>query len=66
MASVAQDQNRPSILLTLLGFLVLIVVGFIAFQWVTGIILFIIRLIMILAAFYVMFRIAMYLLRKGR
>lgn len=66
MATVAQDQKRPSIVLTLLGLLVVVVVGFIAFQWVTGLILGLIRLVMILVAFYLMFRIGMYLLRKGR
>ncbi len=65
MASVTTPP-RPSIGLTLLLVAVVLIVGFIATQWVVGIILGIIRLIMILIGFYLVARIGLYLLRKGR
>jgi hypothetical protein len=64
MASVAQDK-RPSIPLTLLTLAVVIIVGIVAFQWLTGLVLAFIRLIMILVAFYLIARLGIYLLRKG-
>ena len=45
--------------------LVVIVVGFLAWQLVTGLIFSLIRLVIILAAFYFIARIGLYLLRKG-
>ena len=65
MASVTTPP-KPSIGVTLLLVAVVLIVGFIATQWVVGIILGIIRLIMILIGFYLVARIGLYLLRKGR
>lgn len=65
MASVAQDK-RPSIVLTVLMLAVVVIVGFLAFQWLTGLLLGLIRLVMILIGFYLLARIGLYLIRKGR
>ena len=65
MASVAQDK-RPSIVLTLLTLAVVLVVGIVALQWVTGLIFGFIRLVVILVGFYLVARLGLYLLRKGR
>ena len=64
MAS-ATEVSRPSIGLTLIVLAVVLVVGFIATQWVVGIVLGLIRLAMILIAFYLIAKVAWYLLRKG-
>ena len=45
--------------------LVVLVVGFLAWQLVTGLLFSLIRLVMIIAAFYIIARIGWYLLRKG-
>ncbi|MGI9595394.1 MAG: hypothetical protein ACR2QK_04500 [Acidimicrobiales bacterium] len=65
MASVTRAP-RPPIGLTLILIAVVLVVGFIATQWVVGLILGIIRLIMILIGFYLIARVGLFLLRKGR
>lgn len=43
-----------------------VVIGFLAFQWIVGIVQTIITLILILVGFYLIAKVAMYLLRKGR
>lgn len=65
MASVTRAP-KPPLGLTLILVAVVLVVGFLATQWVVGIILGIVRLIMILVGFYLIARIGLYLLRKGR
>ncbi len=65
MASVAQDK-RPSIVLTLLTLAIAFVVGIVVLQWVTGLIFGLIRLAVILVGFYLIARLGIYLLRKGR
>lgn len=65
MASVT-EAPRPPIGLTILLLVAVVVVGFIAAQWVIGIVLALIRLALILVAFYLMFRVGRYLLRQGR
>lgn len=65
MASVAQDK-RPSIVLTVLMLAVTFVVGIVLLQWVTGLIFGLIRLAVILVGFYLIARLGLYLLRKGR
>jgi hypothetical protein len=65
MASVSSPP-RPPIGLTILLLVAVVVIGFLATQWIVGIVLSIIRLILILIGFYLIARIGMYLLRKGR
>ena len=66
MASIIEDQKRPSIVGTVAMLFVVIIVGFLAWQLVTGLIFSLIRLVIILAAFYIIARLGLYLLRKGR
>ncbi len=44
----------------------LAVIGFLATQWIIGFVLKIIQLILILVAFYLIAKVGLYLLRKGR
>ena len=64
MAS-ATTPTRPPIGLTLLVLVAVLVIGFLAAQWVVGIVLGIIRLILVLIGFYLVARVGLYLLRKG-
>ena len=41
-------------------------VGFLATQWIVGIVLALVRLALILLALYLVFRVGWYLLRKGQ
>lgn len=43
-----------------------VVIGFLAAQWIVGILLGIVRLILILIGFYLIAKVGMYLLRKGK
>lgn len=65
MASVT-GERRPSILLTLLGMFVLVVVAIVALNWVLNVVSAIIQLVLVLIALYLLARIGMFLLRKGR
>lgn len=65
MASVTEDR-RPPIGLTIVLLVAVVVVGFLATQWIVGIVLGLIRLALILFALYLVFRLGWYLLRKGR
>lgn len=57
---------RPPIGLSLVALAVMIVVGFLVTKWLVGIVLAIVQLALILVAFYLLFRVGMFLLRKGR
>lgn len=65
MASVTEDR-RPPIGLTIVLLVAVVVVGFLAAQWIVGIVLGLIRLALILFALYLIFRLGWYLLRKGQ
>lgn len=65
MASVTEAQ-RPPIGLTILLLVAVVVVGFLATQWIVGIVLALVRLALIMVALYLVFRVGWYLLRKGR
>lgn len=65
MASVT-EASKPSVGLTLVMLVVVLVVGIIATQWVVGIVLGLIRLAIILIGFYLIAKVGLYLLRKGR
>ena len=65
MASVTETQ-RPPIGLTILLLVAVVVVGFLATQWIVGIVLALVRLALILLALYLVFRVGWYLLRKGQ
>ncbi|MGH1489708.1 MAG: hypothetical protein ACRBK7_09990 [Acidimicrobiales bacterium] len=65
MASVAEDQKRPSILGTVAMLVLAIIAAFLVWNFVTGLIFSVLRLIVILVGFYIVARLAMYLLRKG-
>ena len=64
MASTTGAQ-RPSILVTVITLVVVIVVGLLVLQWVTGLIVALIRLAVVLAGIYLIARVGWYLLRKG-
>lgn len=57
---------RPPIGLSLLAIAVFVVVGVLVTRWLVGIVLAVVQLVLILAAFYLLFRVAMFLMRKGR
>lgn len=63
--ATATGQRRRSPWLTLILLGVLIIVGLATFQWITSLILNVVRLILIVIAFVVMGRIGLFLLRKG-
>ncbi|MEM7321768.1 MAG: hypothetical protein AAF531_01675 [Actinomycetota bacterium] len=65
MASVTEAQ-RPPIGLTILLLVAVIVVGFLATQWIVGIVLALFRLALILVGLYLVLRVGWYLVRKGR
>jgi hypothetical protein len=65
MASVTEAQ-RPPIGLTILLLVAVVVVGFLATQWIVGIVLALVRLALIMLALYLVFRVGWYLLRKGQ
>lgn len=65
MASVTEAQ-RPPIGLTIVLLVAVVVVGFLATQWIVGIVLALFRLALIMLALYLVFRVGWYLLRKGR
>ena len=64
MASTTGAQ-RPSILVTVIALVVAIIVGLLVLQWVTGLILALIRMAVVLVAIYLIARVGWYLLRKG-
>ena len=72
MASVPESvsgevtEARPSLLATVGGGLLLIVAAIIATKWVLGVVAAIIQLILLLVAFYLIARVGIFLLRKGR
>lgn len=66
MAQTAGVEKRPSIVGLVGGIVLVLIVGYLAFQLITGIFFWIIQMLLILAAIYVIFRIGLYLLRKGR
>ncbi len=51
--------------LTLILLLVVIVVGLIATQWLTSLVLGLVRLVLLLIGFWLIARVGFYLLRKG-
>ncbi len=65
MASVTETP-RPPIGLTVLLLVAVLVIGFLATQWVVGLVLGLIRLAIILVGFYLVAKVGMYLLRQGR
>ncbi len=64
MASTTGAQ-RPSILVTVITLVVVIMVGLLVLQWVTGLIVALVRLAVVLAGIYLIARVGWYLLRKG-
>ncbi len=65
MASVSSPP-RPPIGLTILMIVAVVIIGFLAAQWIVGILLGIVRLILILIGFYLIAKVGLYLLRKGK
>lgn len=64
MASVARVRKFP-LGLTIIVVLALGIAGLLAVQWVTSLVWALVRLALILVAFYAIFRIGLYLLRNG-
>ena len=65
MASVTGVQ-RPSILVTVLALVAVVVIGLLTINFITGLIMALFRLALVLVALYLIARIGWYLLRKGR
>ena len=57
--------SRPSIGVTILALVGLLVVGFLLANVVVGFVLGVIRLLLVLVALYLMARVGLFLLRKG-
>ncbi|MEM7276172.1 MAG: hypothetical protein AAF547_24070 [Actinomycetota bacterium] len=64
MASVT-DASRPPIGLTVVALIALVLVAILIGQWLVGLVLGLIRLVLILFALYLMARVGLWLLRKG-
>ncbi len=64
MATITGHKRRP-LWLTVFLLLAVIVVSLIAFQWVTSLVLGLVRLVLIVIALAAMARIGLFLLRKG-
>ena len=64
MASVTRARKFP-VGLTIVIVIALGIVGLLAVQWVTSLVWTLVRFVLILVAFYAIFRIGMYLLRNG-
>jgi hypothetical protein len=65
MASVTGVQ-RPSILVTILALASIVLLGLLVINFITGLVLALIRLALVLLALYLIARIGWYLLRKGQ
>ena len=59
------DARRPSVALTLVTLVVVVLAGLLALRWITGLIFGLIQLLLVLGALYLIARVGWYLLRKG-
>jgi len=64
MASVTPEE-RPSIVMTVVTLGVVLLVGLLAFRWITGLFFALIQMVLVLVALYAIARVGWYLLRKG-
>lgn len=64
MASVTPEE-RPSIVMTVVTLGVVLLVGLLAFRWITGLFFALIQMVLVLVALYAVARVGWYLLRKG-
>ena len=65
MASTTKIE-RPPIGLAVLMLVAVLVIGFLATQWLVGLVLGLIRLALILIGFFLVAKVGLYLLRQGR
>ncbi len=58
-------EERPSIVMTVVTLGVVLLVGLLAFRWITGLFFALIQMVLVLVALYAIARVGWYLLRKG-